>query len=75
MEIKCLENAHEQIDRAIAAALREQKPVYINIACNLGAMEHPSFSSSPIPLAINPKVCRSCLDLINQFVGTSGGAY
>ncbi|KAJ1396522.1 Thiamine pyrophosphate enzyme, C-terminal TPP-binding [Sesbania bispinosa] len=30
-----LEDAHEQIDTAIATALRESKPVYISIACNL----------------------------------------
>lgn len=53
--IKHLDDAHEQLDRAIAAALRQRKPVYINIACNLGGAVHPSFARSPIPFSIVPK--------------------
>lgn len=56
MVIKHLDDAHEQLDRAIAAALRLKKPVYINIACNLGGAVHPTFARSPIPFSIAHKV-------------------
>ncbi|KAG7960896.1 hypothetical protein I3843_10G150300 [Carya illinoinensis] len=39
-----LEDAHEQIDTAISTALKESKPVYISISCNLAGIPHPSFS-------------------------------
>ena len=32
----------EQVDRAIAAALRNKKPVYIEISCNLAGRYHPT---------------------------------
>lgn len=35
VQIHCLSDAHEQIDHAIAAALRQRLPVYINICCNV----------------------------------------
>ena len=39
--IHSLEDAHEQIDTAIGAALRHSKPAYICISCNLaGAVRH-----------------------------------
>ncbi|CAL0304419.1 unnamed protein product [Lupinus luteus] len=50
-----LEDAHEQIDTAISTALRESKPVYISISCNLPAIPHPTFSHEPVPFALNPK--------------------
>ncbi|KAF8032041.1 hypothetical protein BT93_D1061 [Corymbia citriodora subsp. variegata] len=49
-----LEDAHEQIDTAIFTALRESKPVYISISCNLAAIPHPTFSRKPIPFSISP---------------------
>ncbi|XP_019429699.1 PREDICTED: pyruvate decarboxylase 2-like [Lupinus angustifolius] len=51
-----LEDAHEQIDTAISTALRESKPVYISIACNLPGIPHPTFSHEPVPFALNPKL-------------------
>ncbi|KAK4355974.1 hypothetical protein RND71_024945 [Anisodus tanguticus] len=50
-----LEDAHEQIDRAISTALKESKPVYISISCNLPAIPHPTFSRDPIPFSLSPK--------------------
>ena len=35
MVIHSLSRAHEEIDRAISAALHNSKPVYICVACNL----------------------------------------
>ncbi|PWA43533.1 thiamine pyrophosphate (TPP)-dependent enzyme [Artemisia annua] len=51
-----LEDAHEQIDTAISTALKESKPVYISIGCNLAAIPHPSFSREPIPFSLSPKL-------------------
>ncbi|KAL8196511.1 hypothetical protein R6Q57_024806 [Mikania cordata] len=48
-----LEDAHEQIDRAISTALRESKPVYISISCNLPGLPHSTFITDPIPFSIN----------------------
>ncbi|KAH0849549.1 hypothetical protein HID58_096295 [Brassica napus] len=42
-----LEDAHEQIDKAVSMALSESKPVYISISCNLAATPHPTFRSDP----------------------------
>ncbi|KAG9151198.1 hypothetical protein Leryth_002753 [Lithospermum erythrorhizon] len=50
-----LEDAHEQIDRAISTALKESKPVYISISCNLPAIPHPTFTREPIPFSITPR--------------------
>jgi len=54
--IKSLDTAHELIDRAIAAALRNSKPVYISVACNLAGLHHPSFAKAPVPYALSPKL-------------------
>ncbi|XP_047317325.1 pyruvate decarboxylase 2-like [Impatiens glandulifera] len=51
-----IEDAHEQIDTAISTALKESKPVYISISCNLPSIPHPSFSRIPIPFAITPRL-------------------
>ncbi|KAJ9693991.1 hypothetical protein PVL29_009793 [Vitis rotundifolia] len=51
-----LEDAHEQIDTAISTALKESKPVYISISCNLPAIPHPTFSRDPVPFCLAPKV-------------------
>ncbi|KAJ4796053.1 Pyruvate decarboxylase [Rhynchospora pubera] len=51
-----LENAQEQIDMAISTALKESKPVYISISCNLAGLPHPTFSHDPIPFFISPRV-------------------
>ncbi|XP_009594220.1 pyruvate decarboxylase 2 isoform X1 [Nicotiana tomentosiformis] len=51
-----LDDAHEQIDRAISTALKESKPVYISISCNLPAIPHPTFSRDPIPFSLSPRL-------------------
>ncbi|KAL5806873.1 hypothetical protein ACOSQ4_029606 [Xanthoceras sorbifolium] len=48
--INSLEDAHHQIDAAIAACLKESKPVYISFSCNLVAVPHFTFIQKPIPL-------------------------
>lgn len=50
-----LEDAHELIDTAISTALKESKPVYISVSCNLPAIPHPTFSRQPVPFVIAPK--------------------
>lgn len=50
-----LEDAHEQIDTAISTALKESKPVYISVSCNLPGIPHPTFSREPVPFCLNPK--------------------
>ena len=50
-----LEEAHEQIDAAISTALKENKPVYISVSCNLSAIPHPTFSLEPVPFSLSPK--------------------
>ncbi|CAA3009034.1 pyruvate decarboxylase 1 [Olea europaea subsp. europaea] len=51
-----LEDAHELIDTAISTALKESKPVYISVSCNLPAIPHPTFSREPVPFMLSPKV-------------------
>lgn len=54
--VNVLEDAHELIDTAIYTAVKESKPVYINISCNLPAIPHPTFSRQPIPFFFSPKL-------------------
>ncbi|KAF1883851.1 hypothetical protein Lal_00038343 [Lupinus albus] len=51
-----LEDAHELIDTAISTALKESKPVYISIGCNLPGIPYPTFNHEPVPFALNPKL-------------------
>lgn len=44
------------IDTAISTALKESKPVYISISCNLPAIPHPTFRNEPVPFYLAPKV-------------------
>ncbi|XBI88488.1 hypothetical protein VPH35_026453 [Triticum aestivum] len=53
--INNLDDAHEQVDKAIATALRESKPVYISVACNLPGVSHPTFFRDPIPYCLAPR--------------------
>ncbi|KAJ0228905.1 Thiamine pyrophosphate enzyme [Hirschfeldia incana] len=50
-----LEDAHEQIDTAFYTALKESKPVYISISCNLAAIPHPTFIRDPVPFSLTPR--------------------
>jgi pyruvate decarboxylase len=50
-----LDDAHEQIDRAISTALKESKPVYISVSCNLPGIPHPTFTHDPVPYFLVPK--------------------
>ncbi|CAL5424610.1 unnamed protein product [Camellia sinensis] len=43
-----------KIDTAISTALKERKPAYINICCNLPSILHPTFNREPIPLMLSP---------------------
>ncbi|KAL1219552.1 Pyruvate decarboxylase 1 [Cardamine amara subsp. amara] len=51
-----LEDAHEEIDKAISTALKESKPVYISISCNLAAIPHHTFSRDPVPFSLAPRL-------------------
>ncbi|CAI9783728.1 unnamed protein product [Fraxinus pennsylvanica] len=51
-----LDDAHELIDTAISTALKESKPVYISISCNLPGLNHPTFAREPVPFYLAPKV-------------------
>ncbi|KAL3741748.1 hypothetical protein ACJRO7_017249 [Eucalyptus globulus] len=51
-----LEDAHEQIDTAISTALKESKPAYISISCNLSGIRHPTFCRDPVPFSLAPKM-------------------
>ncbi|XP_021891013.1 pyruvate decarboxylase 2 [Carica papaya] len=51
-----LEDAHEQIDTAVSTALKESKPVYISISCNLPAIPHPTFVREPVPFFLSPRL-------------------
>ncbi|KAK4771295.1 hypothetical protein SAY87_031827 [Trapa incisa] len=51
-----LDDGHELIDTAISTALKESKPVYISISCNLPAIPHPTFSRDPVPFSIAPRL-------------------
>ncbi|KAH7667574.1 pyruvate decarboxylase protein [Dioscorea alata] len=51
-----LDDAHELIDGAISTALKESKPVYISISCNLAGIPHPTFSKEPVPFFLSPKI-------------------
>ncbi|XP_065024364.1 pyruvate decarboxylase 1-like isoform X2 [Musa acuminata AAA Group] len=51
-----MDDAHEMIDTAISTALKESKPVYISISCNLPGIPHPTFVNEPIPYFLTPKV-------------------
>lgn len=54
--VKNLDDAHEQIDTAISMALKESKPVYISISCNLPGIPHPTFIREPVPYFLAPKL-------------------
>ncbi|KAL4558384.1 hypothetical protein LXL04_036583 [Taraxacum kok-saghyz] len=50
--ISHLEDAHEQIDRAISTAIKESKPVYISVSCNLPGIPHSTFCEEPVPFSL-----------------------
>lgn len=50
-----LDDAHELIDTAISTSLKESKPVYVSISCNLPSIPHPTFSREPVPYFLAPK--------------------
>ncbi|KAF2305224.1 hypothetical protein GH714_003162 [Hevea brasiliensis] len=51
-----LDDAHEQIDTAISTAMKESKPAYISISCNLPGIPHPTFARDPVPFLLAPNV-------------------
>ncbi|KAL4574723.1 hypothetical protein LXL04_021559 [Taraxacum kok-saghyz] len=48
------EDAKELTDTTISTALKESKPVYISVGCNLPAIPHPTFSREPVPFSLPP---------------------
>ncbi len=53
-QIFSLEYAHHQLDTAISTGMRLSRPVYINIACNLAGLKHPTFEREPVPYSLAP---------------------
>nr|AWD32146.1 pyruvate decarboxylase [Selenicereus undatus] len=51
-----LDDAHELVNTAISTALKESKPVYIIVSCNLPAIPHPTFSRRPVPFSLSPRL-------------------
>ncbi|THU64930.1 hypothetical protein C4D60_Mb01t31680 [Musa balbisiana] len=35
--------------------MKDSKPVYISISCNLPAIPHPTFSRDPVPFFLSPR--------------------
>ncbi|PPD81287.1 hypothetical protein GOBAR_DD21792 [Gossypium barbadense] len=58
-----LDDAHELLDTAISTALKESKPVYISIGCNLPGIPHPTFARDPVPFFLAPNTIRKELVL------------
>ncbi|EFJ47109.1 hypothetical protein VOLCADRAFT_105183 [Volvox carteri f. nagariensis] len=50
--IQHIEDAHMLLDTAISEAMLRRKPVYIEVACNLADLTHPSFARPPVPYAL-----------------------
>ena len=59
-----LDDAHEQVDRAISTALRESKPVYLSVSCNLPGLPHPTFTRDPVPYFLAPRFNLWLIDLL-----------
>eukprot|EP00271_Cylindrocystis_brebissonii_P013513 TRINITY_DN3337_c0_g1_i1.p1 TRINITY_DN3337_c0_g1~~TRINITY_DN3337_c0_g1_i1.p1 ORF type:complete len:570 (+),score=102.66 TRINITY_DN3337_c0_g1_i1:282-1991(+) len=51
-----LDSAHARIDQAMSEAIRQSKPVYISVSCNLAGLPHPNFIKDPVPFSLSPKV-------------------
>ena len=63
-----LDDAHELIDTAISTALKESKPVYISISCNLPGIPHPTFSRDPVPFFLAPKYVSIAFSFFFKFL-------
>jgi len=61
-----LEDAHELIDAAVSTSLKESKPVYISISCNLPGIPHSTFSREPVPFFLTPKYELLCVVELNE---------
>ncbi|OIT06021.1 pyruvate decarboxylase 1 [Nicotiana attenuata] len=67
-----LDDAHELIDTAISTALKESKPAYISISCNLPGVPHPTFAREPVPLFLAPKASNQLgLEAAAEFLNKS----
>jgi len=51
-----LEEAARLVDQAISEAMVKRKPAYIEVACNLADLTHPSFYRPPVPYALSQPV-------------------
>ena len=54
--IQNVEDGHALIDRAVANAMRQSKPVYISICCNLAGLSHPTFETPTVPFSLFPRL-------------------
>eukprot|EP00891_Asterochloris_glomerata_P007803 jgi/Astpho2/7803/Aster-06094 len=54
--IQNVEQGHALIDRAVANAMRQSKPVYISICCNLAGLSHPTFETPTVPFSLFPRL-------------------
>ncbi len=50
-QVHHLDQAHEMVDDCMASALRQRKPVYLNVCCNLAGapLPRPPLLPPPIP--------------------------
>lgn len=55
-QVHHLDQAHEMVDDCMASALRQRKPVYLNVCCNLAGapLPRPPLLPPPIPLRSMP---------------------
>ncbi|KAK9152966.1 hypothetical protein Sjap_000446 [Stephania japonica] len=54
--VRSLDGAQELVDNAILMALKESKPVYISICCNLPGITHATLAQEPTPYLISPSI-------------------
>ncbi|OAE27928.1 hypothetical protein AXG93_3309s1250 [Marchantia polymorpha subsp. ruderalis] len=67
-----LNSAHEQVDYAISTSIRESKPVYISVSCNLPHISNPSFVPDlpfgPQTRISNPATLQASVDAAAEFL-------
>jgi len=68
--IKSVENACSKIDEALAKGLLERKPVYIEICCNLPAIEHYSCGPprSNMNIVAQPSNSKNLADAVDALI-------
>lgn len=76
VQVHHLDSAHEAVDHCMASALRQRKPVYINVCCNLAGKTHPTFEGISIPFSIYPRQSnkaslRAAVDAAAEFLNAA----